>query len=655
MTTKKEREAAKNKAASATDQNSNSTTNNTNSVNSTTAPPSPSSSTATSPAGNTLETSTTNSTTKRTNKPLMEKRRRARINQSLAILKALILESTKANSAKSGDAHQPKHTKLEKADILELTVRHFQKHRHIDSEATDKYKAGYADCAREVARYLSTPEPPPLPSVPSLADNGCKTRLLRHLDQCIAEIETEICPRLDPATTVANTSTKCTISDKAGYEDVSMEGNVEGNQNSNPLDYSQSGGSSGNNGNSIGGGITYKDLNGNGTAASNIKSNEFVDQNGIKSPSAALGQHSQVLAHASPVTSNGEYLSDQESKPSEFGSEKSLSSIKSTVGLVTPKIEPLPYYPNAASASAQHIKDIKPADMTQLLEYGEIKLIDASATPFRVPPHYVQLVTTSSSPLESIDSARMNCSSPMKPTTIKTEPTTLIKPQPTPTDFENLIELNSRKQNLDSTADIAAVTATANKMIKFEANKTIANTAVVSSSPGNMVISSTLAASPFSNIKGPNGALKVKSGNGLVQQMDVDDTSMISPNPNHLPSPPKYALGMDNKLINKVKIVVDNINGGGGGGGVGNLANKHRLDLDCGGAGAGGGGAYHLMPHPHASLMAAAAAAQHGAFPGYNFHSSFHLYEYSQNNQNFLNQHRVDADHPIDDSMWRPW
>lgn len=78
------------------------------------------------------------------------------------------------------------------------------------------------------------------------------------------------------------------------YEDVSMEGNVEGNQNSNPLDYSQSGGSSGNNG--AGGGIIYKDLNGNGTAASNIKSNEFVDQNGIKSPSAALGQVKSTLS-----------------------------------------------------------------------------------------------------------------------------------------------------------------------------------------------------------------------------------------------------------------------------------------------------------------------------------------------------------------------
>lgn len=62
----------------------------------------------------------------------MEKRRRARINQSLAILKALILESAKNNSNKSADG-QPKHTKLEKADILELTVRHFQKHRHLDN------------------------------------------------------------------------------------------------------------------------------------------------------------------------------------------------------------------------------------------------------------------------------------------------------------------------------------------------------------------------------------------------------------------------------------------------------------------------------------------------------------------------------------------
>lgn len=45
----------------------------------------------------------------------MEKRRRARINQSLAALKALILDSARLENTK--------HSKLEKADILELTVR----------------------------------------------------------------------------------------------------------------------------------------------------------------------------------------------------------------------------------------------------------------------------------------------------------------------------------------------------------------------------------------------------------------------------------------------------------------------------------------------------------------------------------------------------
>lgn len=51
---------------------------------------------------------------KRANKPLMEKRRRARINQSLAVLKALIVESTAKNS-KAADGQKQKHSKLEKA------------------------------------------------------------------------------------------------------------------------------------------------------------------------------------------------------------------------------------------------------------------------------------------------------------------------------------------------------------------------------------------------------------------------------------------------------------------------------------------------------------------------------------------------------------
>lgn len=72
----------------------------------------------------------------------MEKRRRARINQSLAALKALILDSARLENTK--------HSKLEKADILELTVRHLQRQRSLAQPGLSRYKAGYQDCSREV-------------------------------------------------------------------------------------------------------------------------------------------------------------------------------------------------------------------------------------------------------------------------------------------------------------------------------------------------------------------------------------------------------------------------------------------------------------------------------------------------------------------------
>ncbi|XP_017000073.2 protein hairy [Drosophila takahashii] len=174
---------------------------------------------------------------KRTNKPLMEKRRRARINQSLAILKALILESTKSQNAKNGEG-QAKHTKLEKADILELTVRHFQRHRNLDDPTVNKYRAGYTDCAREVARYLATPEPPPLGTMPTLAEPGSKARLLRHLDQCIAEIDVEICPHSTATFAESPSSSSCFDLNHAKKqpEEHSLD---YSSQDSNPLDYSK--------------------------------------------------------------------------------------------------------------------------------------------------------------------------------------------------------------------------------------------------------------------------------------------------------------------------------------------------------------------------------------------------------------------------------
>ncbi|XP_017888839.1 protein deadpan [Ceratina calcarata] len=124
---------------------------------------------------------------RRANKPLMEKRRRARINQSLAALKALILDSARLENTK--------HSKLEKADILELTVRHLQRQRSLAQPGLSRYKAGYQDCSREVSRYLDAPDIITGNTTPM--DPGVKQRLLRHLDSCVSELDLDLGSRPD--------------------------------------------------------------------------------------------------------------------------------------------------------------------------------------------------------------------------------------------------------------------------------------------------------------------------------------------------------------------------------------------------------------------------------------------------------------------------
>lgn len=124
---------------------------------------------------------------RRANKPLMEKRRRARINQSLAALKALILDSARLENTK--------HSKLEKADILELTVRHLQRQRSLAQPGLSRYKAGYQDCSREVSRYLEAPDIITGNTTPM--DPAVKQRLQRHLDSCVSELDLDLGSRPD--------------------------------------------------------------------------------------------------------------------------------------------------------------------------------------------------------------------------------------------------------------------------------------------------------------------------------------------------------------------------------------------------------------------------------------------------------------------------
>ncbi|XP_043972379.1 hairy-related 3 [Gambusia affinis] len=83
-------------------------------------------------------------------KPLMEKKRRARINQCLDELKSL-LESYYSSSIRK--------RKLEKADILELTVKHLrnlQKIQSISAGASEfpDYQLGFRNCLANVNQYL---------------------------------------------------------------------------------------------------------------------------------------------------------------------------------------------------------------------------------------------------------------------------------------------------------------------------------------------------------------------------------------------------------------------------------------------------------------------------------------------------------------------
>lgn len=60
-----------------------------------------------------------------------------------------------------------------------------------------QYRAGFADCVREVQRYLDTPDAHTM----TLLDAGVRQRLLRHLENCVSEVDADLRPaeeRLQP-------------------------------------------------------------------------------------------------------------------------------------------------------------------------------------------------------------------------------------------------------------------------------------------------------------------------------------------------------------------------------------------------------------------------------------------------------------------------
>ncbi|KAM4556531.1 transcription cofactor HES-6 [Fundulus diaphanus] len=100
-------------------------------------------------------------------KPLVERKRRARINESLQELRALI-------------ADRDLQSKMENAEVLEVAVRHVEsilqdQTQEVDAlnrEARERFAAGYIQCMHDVHTFVS--------SCPGL-DSAIAAELLNHL------------------------------------------------------------------------------------------------------------------------------------------------------------------------------------------------------------------------------------------------------------------------------------------------------------------------------------------------------------------------------------------------------------------------------------------------------------------------------------------
>ncbi|KAK3911745.1 Enhancer of split mgamma protein [Frankliniella fusca] len=135
-------------------------------------------------------------TYKKVTKPLLERKRRARINRCLDELKELMVGALEAEGENV--------SKLEKADILELTVRHLQritKPRDIAEDAS-RFQAGFSQCASEACHFLL--------GLPGL-DAAVGRRLVAHLGQVVNQVglgaaaSPGMAPR--PASTTSTTTT----------------------------------------------------------------------------------------------------------------------------------------------------------------------------------------------------------------------------------------------------------------------------------------------------------------------------------------------------------------------------------------------------------------------------------------------------------------
>ncbi|CAI6360257.1 unnamed protein product [Macrosiphum euphorbiae] len=131
-------------------------------------------------------------------KPLLERKRRARINRCLDELKDLMFSALEAEGENVD--------KLEKADILEFTVKHLQKITRRDPvEEAYKFQEGFSHCASEACSFLL--------SLPGL-DSVVGRRLVEYLAKSVSRALESQLPAAAAAAATAAAAAAMAATDK---------------------------------------------------------------------------------------------------------------------------------------------------------------------------------------------------------------------------------------------------------------------------------------------------------------------------------------------------------------------------------------------------------------------------------------------------------
>ncbi|XP_067659481.1 enhancer of split m7 protein-like [Haliotis asinina] len=112
-------------------------------------------------------------------KLMAEKRRRARINQSLLDIKRIVCGAHQQND--------PNYDKMEKAEILETTVDYLRNvrkinttHQHVKEAVEARFQNGFSKCAEEILSYIQ--------SLPGVSDNVHR-QLRKHISRRMTQVQ----------------------------------------------------------------------------------------------------------------------------------------------------------------------------------------------------------------------------------------------------------------------------------------------------------------------------------------------------------------------------------------------------------------------------------------------------------------------------------